>query len=77
MVQYADHPMDLADASLVALAEALKVRKFFTIDRGDYNSLYHEAAQRELEQRGTSVDQMRSTAHVGFNDETGGLYVWI
>jgi len=30
--------MDLADASLVALAEALKVRKVFTIDRGDFSS---------------------------------------
>lgn len=38
MVQYADHPMDLADASLVAYAEALKVRKVFTIDRTDFSS---------------------------------------
>ena len=38
MTQYADHPMDLADASLVAFAEALKVRKVFTIDRGDFSS---------------------------------------
>ncbi len=37
MVQYADHPMDLADASLVAYAEALKVRKVFTIDRTDFS----------------------------------------
>ena len=38
MVQYADHPMDFADASLVAYAEALKVRKVFTIDRTDFSS---------------------------------------
>ncbi|MGA7982422.1 MAG: PIN domain-containing protein [Chromatiaceae bacterium] len=36
MVRYADHPMDLADASLVVLAETLKARKVFTIDRKDF-----------------------------------------
>lgn len=36
MVQYADHPMDLADASLVVLAEIVKQHKVFTIDRGDF-----------------------------------------
>jgi len=35
MVQYADQPMDLADASLVVLAESLKLRRIFTIDRND------------------------------------------
>jgi len=38
MMQYADHPMDLADASLVALAETLEARKVFTIDRGGFSS---------------------------------------
>ena len=33
---YADHPMDLADASLVAAAESLGTRKVFTIDRKDF-----------------------------------------
>jgi predicted nucleic acid-binding protein len=36
MEQYADHPMDLADASLIAAAEALRTRKIFTIDRSDF-----------------------------------------
>lgn len=33
MVKYADEPMDLADASLVAAAEQLELDKVFTIDR--------------------------------------------
>jgi len=36
MEQYADHPMDLADASLVAAAEAVGTRQVFTIDRKDF-----------------------------------------
>jgi predicted nucleic acid-binding protein len=36
MELYADHPMDLADASLVAAAEALGARRVFTIDRTDF-----------------------------------------
>ncbi len=36
MEQYADHPMDLADASLLAAAEALHTRKIFSIDRNDF-----------------------------------------
>ncbi|MEW5984855.1 MAG: PIN domain-containing protein [Acidobacteriota bacterium] len=36
METYADHPMDLADASLVVAAEALGTRKVFTIDRRDF-----------------------------------------
>jgi hypothetical protein len=35
MRRYADHPMDLADASLVAAAEALRCTTVFTIDRSD------------------------------------------
>ena len=37
MVQYADAPMDFADASLVATAESLSLQKVFTIDRGDFD----------------------------------------
>ena len=36
MDQYEDHPMDLADASLVVAAEALRTTKIFTIDRRDF-----------------------------------------
>jgi predicted nucleic acid-binding protein len=36
MEQYADHPMDLADASLVVAAESVSTRKVFTIDRSDF-----------------------------------------
>jgi len=38
MEVYADHPMDLADASLVAAAEALGTRRVFTIDRKDFET---------------------------------------
>ena len=38
MERYADHPMDLADASLVAAAESLGSRKVFTIDRNDFET---------------------------------------
>lgn len=36
MRKYADRPMDLADASLIAVAEREAVRKFFTIDQSDF-----------------------------------------
>jgi uncharacterized protein len=36
MQQYADHPMDLADASLVAMAEAENLHRVFTIDCRDF-----------------------------------------
>jgi uncharacterized protein len=38
MVKYADLPMDLADASLVAAAEALRTTRVFTIDRADFDA---------------------------------------
>jgi hypothetical protein len=38
MELYADHPMDLADASLVAAAESLGTRRVFTIDRNDFET---------------------------------------
>jgi predicted nucleic acid-binding protein len=36
MDMYADHPMDLADASLVVAAESLGTRRVFTLDRKDF-----------------------------------------
>jgi uncharacterized protein len=36
MERYADHPMDLADASLLVAAEGLRTQKIFTIDRYDF-----------------------------------------
>jgi len=38
METYADHPMDLADASLIAAAEALRTRRIFTLDRKDFQT---------------------------------------
>jgi len=38
MERYADHPMDLADASLVVAAESLGTRRVFTIDRKDFET---------------------------------------
>ena len=35
---YADHPMDLADASLVTSGELLGTRKVFTVDRRDFET---------------------------------------
>jgi len=36
MERYADHPMDLADASLVTAAETLRKTSVFTLDRADF-----------------------------------------
>ena len=36
MEQYKDTPMDLADASLVAAAESLRLRRIFTLDSDFY-----------------------------------------
>ncbi len=38
MDRYSDHPMDLADASLIVAAETLGTRKVFTIDRHDFEA---------------------------------------
>jgi predicted nucleic acid-binding protein len=38
MESYSDHPMDLADASIIAAAEVLGTRKVFTVDRRDFET---------------------------------------
>ncbi|MCI0683532.1 MAG: PIN domain-containing protein [Gemmataceae bacterium] len=38
MAKYQDRPMDLADASLVALAEERSLRDVFTLDRADFQT---------------------------------------
>lgn len=48
MEQYADHPMDLADASLVAAAEAIPTRRVFTIDRNDFETYRIKRGHRYL-----------------------------
>lgn len=51
MSQYADHPMDLADASLLVAAEVLSIHTIFTIDRQDF------AAYR-VQQRGHRLEAL-------------------
>ena len=38
MEQYEDHPMDFADASLVAAAESLRITTIFTLNRSDFTT---------------------------------------
>ena len=48
MKQYSDQPMDLADASLVVLAERFRLRKVFTLDRRHF-SVYRPRHTRYFE----------------------------
>jgi predicted nucleic acid-binding protein len=47
MKQYRDLPMDLADATLVVLADALQVPKIFTLDHKDF-SIYRFKQKRRF-----------------------------
>ena len=47
--KYRDRPMDLADASLVVLAERLGVTEILTIDRADFD-VYRLSANRRFVQ---------------------------
>lgn len=49
MIQYADNPMDLADASLVATAETEQLNKVFTIDRKDFTAYRVKHGYRYLD----------------------------
>lgn len=49
MIQYADHPMDLADASLVVVAENERLKKVFTIDRNDFTAYRVKRGHRYYE----------------------------
>lgn len=46
--KYADRPMDLADATLVALAEQLRSYQVFTLDRTDF-SIYRAHGRRSFD----------------------------
>ncbi len=49
MKKYSDNPMDLADASLVAVAEYYKIKKIFTLDRRDFSRYRpHHCARFEI-----------------------------
>ncbi|MGH8295419.1 MAG: type II toxin-antitoxin system VapC family toxin [Steroidobacteraceae bacterium] len=48
MENYADRPMDLADASLIVAAEELKTLKVFTIDRDDFHTYRVRRGHRHL-----------------------------
>lgn len=48
MRRYADHPMDLADASLVVAAEATGNRRIFTLDRTDFGAYRIRRGHRQL-----------------------------
>ena len=48
MEQYADHPMDLADASLIVAAETLNTIRVFTIDRRDFSTYRVRRGHRHL-----------------------------
>lgn len=48
MEQHRDQPMALADASLIALAEAIPTRKVFTLDRNDFSTYRLRRGHRHL-----------------------------
>ncbi len=48
MDRYADHPMDLADASLIVAAETLGAQAVFTLDRNDFETYRIRRGHRQL-----------------------------
>lgn len=49
MIKYSDNPMDLADASLVVIAENERLKKVFTIDRSDFAAYRFKRGHRHYE----------------------------
>ena len=48
MARYVDAPMDLADASLVVLAERLELQEIFTLDRSHFYAYRIQRGHRHL-----------------------------
>lgn len=48
MARYADAPMDLADASLVVLAERLELQEIFTLDHSHFYAYRIQRGHRQL-----------------------------
>lgn len=48
MKKYSERPMDLADATIVVIAAALKTRTIFTLDKKDF-SIYRPKHCRHFE----------------------------
>jgi predicted nucleic acid-binding protein len=48
MEQHAEHPMDLADASLVVAAESLATTRLFTLDRDDFEAYRVRRGRRSV-----------------------------
>lgn len=46
MERYADHPMDLADASLICLADAIGITDIITVDQAGFDAYRTEAGKR-------------------------------
>jgi uncharacterized protein len=48
MEQYGDHPMDLADASVIVAAESLRTTKVFTLDLADFQRYRIRRGHRQV-----------------------------
>jgi predicted nucleic acid-binding protein len=48
ITKYEDHPMDLADASLVVAGERMRTQKIFTLDRRDFEAYRVRKGHREV-----------------------------
>jgi predicted nucleic acid-binding protein len=61
MARYVDHPMDLADASLVSVAETLRATTVFTLDRSDFAT--YRARVGRCARKFTVIDPLRTSRH--------------